>query len=135
MISTACLNCFAHLKVYFEIGAKMDFQKETLLKCQLCNQSTEAKSTMKGDMIPQLEWTKNFGKLREKFGEKERTTIFALPQSMKRQSGLAFSSHRFTMTQEGGNNTHFPSFCFLRDMLFFYILSSFLSSIFCLLLL
>lgn len=98
-------------------------------------QSTEADSTMKGDMIPQLEWTKNCGKLREKFGEKKRTTIFALPQAMKRQSGLAFSSHRFTMTQEGGNNTHFPSFCFPRDMFFFYILSSFLSSIFCLLLL
>lgn len=80
-------------------------------------------------------WMENCGKLREKFGEKKRTTIFALPQALKRQSGLAFSSHRFTMTQERGNNTHFPSFCFPRDMFFFYILSSFLSSIFCLLLL
>lgn len=90
---------------------------------------------MKEDTIPRPEWMKNCGKLREKLGEKKRTTIFALPQALKRQSGLAFSSHRFTMTQEGGNNTHFPSFCFPRDMFFFYILSSFLSSIFCLLLL
>lgn len=141
-ILSACLNCFEHLKVYFEKGAKMDLKRKCLksdpkrktLEMSVL-QTTESTSTMKGDMIPQLEWTKNCGKLREKFGEKKRTTIFALPQAMKRQSGLAFSSHRFTMTQEGGNNTHFPSFCFPRDMFFFYILSSFLSSIFSLLLL
>lgn len=135
-IWSACLNCFERLKVYFETVARMDLKRKCLT----------SDPTLEGNINYVINWgelndergydtpTWMDEKLREKFGEKKRTTIFALPQALKRQSGLAFSSHRFTMTQEGGNNTHFPSFCFPRDMFFFYILSC-LSSIFCLLLL
>lgn len=143
-ILSACLNCFDHLKDVFWSRCQNGFEKEMFAEwskkknswkrtvCQLCNRLRRTRQWKAFDTP-----TPNGRKTVENRERNlvKRTTIFALPLVLKRPSGLAFSSHRFTITQEGGNNTHFPSFCFLRDMFFFYILSSFLSSIFCLLLL
>lgn len=141
MVLSACLNCFDHLKVHFERGAKMDLKR----KCLKCDPNLKRNGRNVNYVIDWAEFqneraSDTYSGMDETLEKWDRTlvkstTLFALPQALKRPSGLAFSSHRFTKTQEGGNNTHFPSFCFPRDMFFFYILSSFLSFIFCLLLL
>lgn len=145
MILSACLNGFDHLKGVFWSRCQNGFEQEMFAEwskkkdswkrsvCQLCNRLRRTRQWKAYYTLTRTD--RKLWKTEREIWWKENTTIFALPQVLKRPSGLAFSSHRFTMTQEGGNNTHFPSFCFPRDMFFFYILSSFLSSIFCLLLL